>query len=1113
MAETNTRSFTHLIAIGSSAGGIEALSTLVSGLPSDFSAPVVIAQHLDPRRISHLGEILARRTTLPVRTITDTGTQSLEPGAIYVVPSNRDVFIADTRLELRPESRHPAPSVDLLLTSAAAAYGERLIAVILTGSGTDGAAGARVVKKAGGTVIVQNPDTAAYPSMPMALAPTTVDIIANLDRIGSILRDLLAGIEAPAQPAEKEQFDDFLRMIRERFDIDFTTYKTPTILRRLQRRILATDSVDLKGYINYLKLHPQEYQHLINAFLIKVTDFFRDPELYTYLREQVLPNLIDYARKNGNELRIWSAGCATGEEAYSLAILVAEALGSELDQYNIRIFATDVDAEAIAFARRGMYPASALTSLPEDLINRYFTKDDGQYQIRKRIRALTVFGQHDLGQRAPFPRIDMIVCRNVLIYFTSELQQRTLKLFAYSLRDGGYLVLGKAESTGNFSEYFTLQHKTHKIYKRHGDRILMPPAYMKDPLHASVRRPEGRAVPPNLIASLGDKEDKQHVRNQTENLLLMLPVGVVMVDRHYDIQIINSAARHLLSIHGSAIGEDLIHLVQNLPQARLRNAIDTAFRTRTSTILDEVPVDELITGTPRYLQITCHPQPADSDQAASTVVVAVQDVTALVQGRREAEQQAQIISADLQHNKSAADAEAARRDQLIDRLVDTNRQLLEANEELTSANEELRSTNEEFLVSAEEAQASTEEVETLNEELQATNEELETLNEELQATIEELNTTNDDLHARSVELQDLARTSEDERARLSAILVSMADAVLVVNTSGVPILTNAAFERMFGADQSRYRPQDENGRALPSELTPHQRAARGESFTMEFTTTSPDGIRHWFEASGQPVPDAGGHHQWGVVVIRDITERSLHRLQDEFLTMASHELRQPLTPLLINAQMLRKALDPLPDADKPRHLAEVSLSEIGRLSRLVNDLFDVSRLQSGKLTIQFDRVQLNDLLARTIEIAQTLSPGIHIVLQTVNTPLVVNGDADRLEQVLLNLLSNAITHAPSTEDITVLVRGIAHQAEIQVQDHGPGIPAADLPHLFSRFYQATNGNVKDTYRKGLGLGLYISREIVTMHGGTIDVSSTSGQGTIFTIRLPLVTESGSRRNA
>lgn len=1123
MSETNILPFTHLVAIGSSAGGIEALSVVVSSLPSNFPAPIVIAQHLDPSRISHLGEILARRTSLTVRSVSDAGTHPLEPGTVYVVPSNRDVYLTDSNLELRPDGAHPSPSVNLLFSSAADIYGDRLIAVILTGSGTDGATGARAVKKAGGTVIVQNPDTAAYPSMPLALAPTTVDIVANLDRIGPILCDLLAGIKVPMQPGEKKELDDFLYMIRQRLDIDFTIYKTPTILRRLQRRILATDTHNLKGYIDYLSEHPEEYQQIINAFLINVTDFFRDPDLYAYLRQQVLPDLISHARRNDNELRIWSAGCATGEEAYSLAILVAEALGSELDQFNVRIFATDVDAEAVDFARRGVYPASALTGLSEELISRYFSQDDGQYLIRKRVRILTVFGQHDLGQRAPFPRIDMVLCRNVLIYFTPELQQRTLKVFAYSLRDGGYLVLGKAESAGSLGEYFATQDKIHKVYQRHGERILMPPARSGVPLPVPARRLGLQRVPSGLLSQGSIEQDVHRKHTLNESFLLKLPVGIIMVDRRYDIQTINSAARRLLTIHGAAVGEDLIHLAESLPAARLRAAIDTAFRNGSPTTLDEVAVEELTTEAPRYLQITCHPQRTDGDQGPiSTVIIVVQDITEMVQERREAEQQIQVVNAELQRARNAAQADAAHREHLIERLVETNRQFLEANQELTATNEELRSANEEFLLSAEEAQAATEEVETLNEELQATNEELETLNEELQATVEELNTTNDDLHARGVELQELARITERERAQLSAILVSMADAVLVVDTHGAPILTNAAFDRMFDGDLSHFRPRDENGRLLSPDQTPQHRAASGESFSMEFITTDDDGMRRWFEANGQPVHDVDGRYQWGVVVIRDITERSLHHLQDEFLTMASHELRQPLTPLFTYAQMLRKALESLPDADKARHFADVSLAEIGRLSRLVNDLFDVARLQLGKFSVRLERVQLNEVLTRAVELAQVLSPDRRIILRTVNTPLIVNGDADRLEQVLLNLLTNAVTHSSgaedNAEDINVHVRRAGDQVEIEVQDHGIGVPLAELPNLFSRFYQyqASDGHSKDskdTYPHGLGLGLYIAREIIIAHGGTLDVSSTPGQGTTFTVRLPLLAENHTRRKA
>jgi two-component system, chemotaxis family, CheB/CheR fusion protein len=1102
------RSFSHLVVIGSSAGGIEALSTVVATLPPGFPAPIVIGQHLDPSRQSHLGDILGRRSTLPVRTVNGMESERLEPSIVYVVPSNHDVYISDASIELRSDAAQahgrPKPSIDLLLTSASETFGDRLIAVILSGTGSDGAAGARAVKKAGGTVIIQNPDTASYPGMPLSLAPTTVDIVANLDRIGQILNDLIAGIEVPTQPEERRELEAFLEVIRDRFDIDFSTYKTPTIMRRLQRRIIATDSGDLKGYVQYLNKHVEEYQQLVNSFLIKVTDFFRDPELFAFLRANVVPVLIEYAREHGNELRVWSAGCATGEEAYSLAILMAEALGNELERMTVRIFATDVDGDAIAFARRGVYPASALSSLQDDLIARYFSKEDNNYVIRKRVRAMTVFGQHDLGQRAPFPHIDLVMCRNVLIYFTAELQQRTLKLFAYSLRDGGYLVLGKAESTGPLAEYFALQHKVHKVYQREGDRILMPPARLREALPGPPHRLSPGRHSPNLLASISGEKDLQRLRNLNESSLLRLPVGLVVVDRRYDIQAINSAARRFLSIHGPAVGEDLVHLAQEVPPARLRGVIDAVFRTGVSAGIDELPVEELATGELRYLQIICHPQRSEDDQGSvDTAMLVVNDVTSLVQARQRVEHQMDDMSAELQHARRDIRDETLRREELIQRLMDANRQLLEANQELTSTNEGLRTTNEEFLLSAEEAQAATEEVETLNEELQATNEELETLNEELQATIEELNTTNDDLHSRSVELQDLAQNSEYERARLEAILSSMSDAVLVVDPTGRSLITNAAFVRLFGADGMRLVPGDEQGRLLPPEAGPRQRAARGESFSMEFTIRAADGTYRWYEANGQPVQSADGSWLGGLVVIRDISDRSLHRLQEEFIARASHELRTPLTPTRIVLNRLLKLLDTAPHDPQARKYAQTALEQITRTSHLIDDLLDVTRLQQGTYLPDFQPIRLDELVARSVEVAQMMTEAQMIELAIADMPLVVSGDAGRLEQVMLNVLNNAITHARASQRIDVRLRQVDEEAEIQVQDYGPGIPPEDLPHLFERFYQGGPGDRRPP--RGLGLGLYIAHEIVTAHGGRITVASTKGQGTTFTIRLPLAT--------
>lgn len=422
-----------LVAVGCSAGGIEALTALLSTLRTPFPAPIVIAQHLDPKRPSHLDEVLSRRSTLPVRMVEDH--EHLEPGVVYVVPSGRNVTITDHEIKTAgAETERPRPSVDVLFTSAADAYGENLIAVILTGTGTDGSAGARHVKKCGGTVVIENPETASFPGMPESLSPTSVDVVADLDRIGALLHDLLTGVYVEPQPDEDKRLLGLLDLVRERSGIDFKRYKQATIVRRLRRRIVATDSETMEGYSRYLEAHPEELQRLINSFLIKVTEFMRDPDLFAHLRATILPELVAHARNENRSLRIWSAGCATGEEAYSLAILVSEILGDELENFNVRIFSTDVDSEAISFARRGVYSPSAVDDLPPELVQKYFVAVDGNYQIKKRIRNLTVFGEHDLGQRAPFPNIDLVVCRNVLIYFTSELQRRSSSIAARTWR-------------------------------------------------------------------------------------------------------------------------------------------------------------------------------------------------------------------------------------------------------------------------------------------------------------------------------------------------------------------------------------------------------------------------------------------------------------------------------------------------------------------------------------------------------------------------------------------------------------------------------------------------------------------------------------------------------
>ena len=1157
MPASRSKSAPQLVVVGSSAGGIEALSKLAATLPTPFPAPIVIAQHLDPKRPSHLGEILERHTSLPVVIVQDR--ESLQPSTIYVVPANRHIEVNDHQVTLLSDGGgRPVPSIDLLLSTAAKAYGERLVAVILTGTGSDGTSGARAVKQAGGTVVIQDPATAAYPGMPQSLAPQVVDVVADIEHIGPILYDILTGAGLPEkeQDAERE-IRRFLDQMRERLGLDFRSYKPATIRRRLQRRIVATKSSDLAGYIDYLESHPEEYQRLASSLLIKVTEFMRDQQLFNALRDHVLPDIVAYSRQHERDLRIWSAGCATGEEAYSLAILMCEALGEELPNFNIKIFATDLDADAIEFARRGRYPVDALGKLPDDILDRYFIRVDGSYEAKKQVRSMIVFGEHDLVQRAPFPRIDLVVCRNVLIYFTRELQQHALELFAFALRDGGYLALGKTETVSPGAQYFTPQQGDQKIYRRRGEHRPLSPlhlaGYAATPLpipRAAQRRQRGMAQ--ELLRA---QQEVLHARSLKDNILEQVLVGVVVVDRRYDIQEINSAARRLLSIHTQGVGEDLVHLAQHVPQRKLRAAIDQAIKESTIVTLKEVSVPHTVTGEPTYLDISCYPQPNTENQDVPNgrALVLVTDVTestlarhALEQAHaKQVEQDAELarVVADLQATnaaltarndeltqaKSQAEGMVARHTERMEHLSEANRDLLAANEELFRANAELRAQQEDFLTANEETQAAVEEVETLNEEMQASNEELETLNEELQATIEELNTSNSDLAARSEELQSLAASlgaekaySEREKAQLAAILTGMGDAVLVVTPEGKPLLMNEAYRQLFGGkDDDGVSTAmdvgvaliDDKGTPLPAGATPQARVARGETFNMTFSFTDARGNPHWCEAVGKPVRGNGEEaSQLGVAVIRDITERSLRILQEEFMALAGHELRTPLTSLTGYLGLLTRSLKGQPDSERPQHAASMALAQAKRLNSLIADLVDVSRLQSDKFRLQFAPVELGALVAQAVEIGQELAKGQTIVLTCDNDkdkdnndrPIMVKGDAERLQQVMLNLLTNALSHAASSKRIDVRVRRVGGIAEIAVQDYGPGIEAEHLSRLFSRFFQVSQNAQSQGQEQGLGLGLFISQQIVTGHNGEIAVASTPGEGATFTVRLPLL---------
>ena len=566
-----------------------------------------------------------------------------------------------------------------------------------------------------------------------------------------------------------------------------------------------------------------------------------------------------------------------------------------------------------------------------------------------------------------------------------------------------------------------------------------------------------------------------------EALLLDLGLGLVVVDARYYIGRINTAARRMLGIHGLAFDQDFIHLAESLPSTAIRAAIDAALGGKTTTAVHAVEAADVAAQGPRFIEVVVRPYARQAGKIEGAIIE-LTDVS-----RIEADRQA-----------------AADRERRLERAAGVNRRLLRANDELTGLVAQLRLANQAMLQSSEEAQSGREEVETLNEEFQATNEELETLNEELTASVEELRVANEDLAARTDELrlqavvlEEQKRQGEEQHNRLQSVLAGLADAVVAVDREGRTVATNPAYDRLFGNPDTEIMPEDLAGLPLPPREWPQQRAARGERFRMEFAVSDLDGSRRWFEAVAESLTSED--RTWGgVVAIRDVSERTMRLSLERLMAAAGHELKTPTAAIHNYLQLVERLLG-AGDAEKAGVYAARALSQTRRLASLIERLLDVSRIQTGQLELLLDVIDAAAVVRTAVDVAEVLpkAPPIHVTTGRAAVP--VRADHGRLEQVFLNLLANAMEHAPGSGAIEVAVKTSGGYAVITVRDHGPGIAAKDLRTMFDAYARLGHPH----RAAGLGLGLYVAREIVTAHGGDIDATSHLGAGTVITVRLPL----------
>jgi two-component system CheB/CheR fusion protein len=748
----DARPLNHVVGIGASAGGLEALKVLLGQLKLQGQMTYVVAQHLAPDHPSLIVELLQRVTRLQVVTAVDG--DLLRPGVVAVAPSNRDVAVRGDRLVVSdpPPRFGPSPSIDRLFESIAREWRQQGVAVVLSGTGSDGARGLAQVRAAGGLTFAQLPETARFDAMPRAAislggAKNILETGAIGLKLNSVAENTLSLDSAGGQEMQSQTISAVLGHLKKGTGVDFSQYKESTLRRQLQRRMAIRQVADLDAYVRLLRDDAEEAPALLHNLLVNVTAFFRDPEAFDVLAQL----LKDYGAPLAPQakFRVWVPGCATGKEVYTLAMVISQVLGHPAALADrLKIFGTDLDEEALAVARRGVFPLSEAQAIPADLRCRFLDEDADQFTIKDQLRDCVIFARHNVSEDPPFPRLDLISCRNTLIYFTPPLQERVISLFRFGLLPGALLFLGESESLGHGHQGFAVANATHRIYRRSGEMARRTVA----PLGSSGSR--GSGARPSLARNvvLRDSVPEQHMILLEALSRSFCGDCLVLDDSHNLVQVIGDVTPYCVMPEGWISANASLFL-----RAELR---DEARALLLLVRADEVPVlspSIRLPGEEGSLRLEVRPLRVGARQFCVITFLRLADTNPDTAPDTAPDIDAAVLP--------RAGSEA--------RLVDSSfaSQILCLEEQLLASQDSLRRSMVELEEANEELEASSEELQASSEELQSSNEELEASNEELQATNEELGTLNQQLRSRSDELQLLNNDLENIQSSLSQGMV------------------------------------------------------------------------------------------------------------------------------------------------------------------------------------------------------------------------------------------------------------------------------------------------------------------------------------------------------
>lgn len=749
-----------VVGIGASAGGLDAFKKLIGAIAEDSGMAYILVQHLHPEHKSNLAEILQRHAKIPVIEIKDN--VHVEPDKIYVIPSNKTLVATDGILQLspRPEGSQQFLSVDILFSSLAEVHRDHSIGVVLSGTGADGSSGLKDIKDNGGLTIAQDPETAAYTGMPQhAIDADIVDFTLAPEQIPDKLLEIKQTYKEPVENDKKdeeqetnEQFKKIIMLLKVKVGVDFSFYKQTTVRRRILRRMVLLNQENIADYLDYVRNDKAELNILFYDLLIPVTFFFRDAEMFDTLCETIFPDLLKN-KSLTNPFRIWVAGCSTGQEAYSMAMCLHEFFGDKIADVKIQVFATDLSEISVKKARLGLYSKKETEGVSEVRLARFFHKTNGDYQIKKTVRDMCVFAVHNFLKDPPFANLDLISCRNVLIYLEPFLQKKAFNMFHYALNANGTLLLGKSETIGNSSELFTTEGKGDKFFTR-------------KPTHGKFRNllsePNERTQNQNIFAKRNDEKSTDFQKSADDLLLAQYtPVGVVVNDQFDIVQFRGLTGEFLEPSPGKA-SLNVLKMAKDGLGFEIRNALQKAKQTSNAFIKNGIGIN----GGKNFVSI-------EVVQLRNTI-----DVYFLILFKNEASAVQTVGAAGVELRTRA---DSIRIEQLEKELLQLREDMRSITEEQEAANEELQSSNEELLSGSEE--------------LQSLNEELETSKEELQSTNEELITVNQELYDRNEEIDQSRKFAE-------SILSVLHEPLLLLDTKFRIKSANASFYKMYQLTES-----------------------------------------------------------------------------------------------------------------------------------------------------------------------------------------------------------------------------------------------------------------------------------------------------------------------